>query len=126
MHVQTTATSVPVLDGSVLGELRTLGADVVAEIFDLFVSDVPHRLARLQHAIDDRSRDSVLHEAHGLKGSALALGAARFAGLCAAIERDAREGHLDQASARSSTLQMEFAEVRRAMKEMGLARDPRA
>lgn len=115
----------PVLDESVLSELQTLGADVVAEIFDLFVSDVPHRVARLQHAIDDRSRDGVLHEAHGLKGSALALGAARFAGLCAAIEHDAREGHLDQAAGRSSTLDVEFSEVRRAMRAMGLVRDAR-
>jgi hypothetical protein len=60
-----------------------------------------------------------------LKGSALALGAARFAGLCAAIEHDAREGQLDQAAARSSTLEMEFSEVRRAMKELGLVRDAR-
>jgi HPt (histidine-containing phosphotransfer) domain-containing protein len=123
--VHTTETSVPVLDESVLSELQTLGAELVAEIFDLFVSDVPHRVARLRHAIDDRSRDSVLHEAHGLKGSALALGAARFAGLCAAIEHDARDGQLDQAAARSSTLETEFSEVRRAMKEMGLVRDAR-
>ena len=40
-------TSVPVLDDSVLSELQILGADVVAEIFDLFVADVPSRLARL-------------------------------------------------------------------------------
>jgi HPt (histidine-containing phosphotransfer) domain-containing protein len=112
-------TSAPVLDESVLSELRTLGADVVAEIFELFVSDVPNRLAKLQQAIDDRSREGVLREAHGLKGSALGIGASRFAKLCAVIEHDAREGHLDQATHRASGLKAEFVEVRAALSELG-------
>jgi len=115
MH--TAETAVPVLDERVLSELRTLGADVVAEIFDLFVGDVPGRLVKLQRAIDDRSREAVLREAHGLKGSALGVGASRLAHLCAAIERDAREGQLDRAAARSPSLEGEFAEARRALRE---------
>lgn len=107
--------SVPVLDGSVLSELQTLGPDVVGEIFDLFVADVPNRLGKLRHAIDDRSLDLVLREAHGLKGSALGIGASRLASLCAAIEHDAREGHLDRATLRSSELEPEFVEVRTAL-----------
>jgi two-component system, sensor histidine kinase len=114
-------TSVPVLDESVLSELRTLGADVVAEIFALFVADVPSRLAKLQQAIDDRSREGVLREAHGLKGSALGIGASRFASLCAVIEHDAREGHLDQATLRASKLEGEFAEVRIVLRELGVS-----
>jgi HPt (histidine-containing phosphotransfer) domain-containing protein len=90
----------------------------VAEILDLFLTDVPTRLVRLQHAIDDRSLDLVLHEAHGLKGSALGVGASRLANLCAAIEHDAREGHLDRATARSSELEPQFAEVRTALDEV--------
>jgi histidine phosphotransfer protein HptB len=111
-------TSVPILDGSVLSELQTLGPDVVTEIFDLFLADVPSRLVKLQHAIDDRSLDLVLREAHGLKGSALGIGASRLANLCAAIEHDAREGHLDRASARSSELEPRFAEVRTALDDV--------
>ena len=113
-------TSVPVLDQSVLSELRTLGDDVVAEIFELFVADVPSRLATLQHAIDDRSREGVLREAHGLKGSALGIGASRFASLCAVIEHDARQGHLDQATHRASKLKEEFAELLVMLKEFGV------
>jgi histidine phosphotransfer protein HptB len=108
-------TSVPILDTGVLSELQTLGTDVVAEIFDLFLADIPPRLLKLQHAIDDGSLDLVLREAHGLKGSALGIGASRLANLCAAIEADAREGHLDRAAARSSELAPEFAEVRTAL-----------
>ena len=111
MHILETA----VLDESVLAELRTLGPDVVVEILDLFVVDVPSRLVKLQRAIDQRLPDDVLREAHSLKGSALAIGASRLALLCAAIERDAREGQLDQAVRRSSKLEAEFAEVRQAL-----------
>jgi histidine phosphotransfer protein HptB len=114
--VQPTETAFPVLDESVLSELQTLGADVVAEIFALFVTDVPTRLAKLQQAIDARSGDAILREAHGLKGSALAVGAARLANLCLAIEHDAREGQLDRAAARSVGLDAAFADVRYAMK----------
>jgi HPt (histidine-containing phosphotransfer) domain-containing protein len=111
-------TLVPILDGSVLSELQTLGPEVVAEIFDLFLADVPSRLVKLQHALDDRSLDLVLREAHGLKGSALGIGAARLASLCAAIEHDAREEHLDRAAARSSELEPEFAAVRTALDDV--------
>ena len=109
--------AVPVLDESMLSELQRLGPDVVAEIFDLFVGDVPNRLVTLQRAIEERSLDAILREAHGLKGSALGVGATRLAHLCAAIEGDAREGQLDRAAARSARLEGEFAEARRALRE---------
>jgi HPt (histidine-containing phosphotransfer) domain-containing protein len=110
--------SVPILDDGVLAELETLGPDLVAEIFDLFVADVPSRLVKLRHAIDNQTIDLVLREAHGLKGSALGVGASRLATLCAAIEHDAREGHLDRATMRSSELEPEFADVRTALDDV--------
>src|SRR5262245_7131018 len=126
VRLHTEETSIPVLDDRVLSELQTLGADVVAEICGLFVVDVPNRLGRLQQAVDTRSPDGVLREVHGLKGSALGVGASRLAVLCAAIEHDARDGHFDQAAARSAELEGEFARVRDAMKDKGVAGDAHA
>ena len=111
-------TSVPILEGSVWSELQTLGPDVVSEILDLFLADVPSRLVKLQHAVDSRSLDLVLREAHGLKGSALGIGASRLASLCAAIEHDVREGHLDRLAARLSDLEPEFVEVQTALNDV--------
>ena len=110
--------SVPVLDTVVLTELEVLGADMVGEIVGLFVADVPQRLAKLHDAIAEQSQDAILREAHGLKGSALAVGAARLAGLCAAIEHDARAGLLDRVVAQWPNLEPEFADVRRAFAEI--------
>jgi len=112
----TAESSVPVLDDRVLAELQTLGTDVLAEILDLFLVDVPARLTKLHDAVKTRSCDSVIREAHALKGSALGIGASRLAMLCAAIEHHAREGNIEQATARSSSLDREFAQVRDAMK----------
>jgi HPt (histidine-containing phosphotransfer) domain-containing protein len=111
-------TFVPILDDGVLSELQTLGPDLVAEIFDLFIADVPNRLVNLQRAIDDRALDVVLREAHGLKGSALGIGAARLANLCATIEHEARDGSVDRITARSLELEPEFAHVRTALDDV--------
>ena len=116
-HMQTAEGSVPVLDHAVLSELETLGADIVAEIVDLFLGDFPERLRKLQQAVNVRSKDAVLREAHGLKGSALAVGAARLASLCAAMECDARDGLLDRAAGQLFHLEPEFAKVRSALRE---------
>ena len=113
MHKVDTLT--PILDSAVLTELEMLGAEVVNEIVELFIADVPQRLTKLQHAIAARAGDAILREAHGLKGSALGIGAARLAELCAAIEHDARAGLLDQAVERSVGLESEFDQVRRAL-----------
>jgi HPt (histidine-containing phosphotransfer) domain-containing protein len=100
-------TLAPVLDSAVLTELDVLGAEVVNEIVELFVADVPQRLTKLQQAIAARAGDTILREAHGLKGSALG----------AAIEHDARAGLLDQTVERSVGLESEFDQVRRALTE---------
>jgi two-component system, sensor histidine kinase len=111
----TAQSSVPVLDDRVLDELQTLGPDVLAEIFALFLVDVPARLTKLHDGINARSCEAVLREAHALKGSALGIGASRLAMLCAAIEHHAREGNIEQATSRSSSLDGEFAQLRDAM-----------
>jgi HPt (histidine-containing phosphotransfer) domain-containing protein len=111
-----TAETVPVLDDSVIAELRQLGDEVVGEVVTVFLSDAPRRLGKLQHALIEQSRETVVREAHGLKGSALGVGAARLAQLCAAIEQGARAGRLPDLVSESAHLTTEFAEVERALK----------
>ena len=73
--------ALPVLDPSVLACLReACGDDMIAEIVDLFVVDVPQRWSTLTAAIASTSARHVSREAHGLKNSAVAVGAMRIRG----------------------------------------------
>jgi HPt (histidine-containing phosphotransfer) domain-containing protein len=114
MHTADRETA-PILDGVALGELERLGADVVSEIVQSFVLDVPQRLIKLRSEVAVQSSAGIVREIHALKGSALAVGATRLARLCAAIERDARAGFLDEAMARSSEIESVFEDVRGAL-----------
>jgi histidine phosphotransfer protein HptB len=109
------AACAPILDDVIWTELQILGDDVVCEIVELFVTDVPQRMSRIQHAISARSPEAILREAHGLKGSALGIGAARLAELCAAIERDTRDGRFDLVASRWTDLGPEFVQVCRTL-----------
>lgn len=108
----------PVLDAVALNKLQMLGAEVVGEIVQLFMLDVPDRLVKLRHAVAAQSSDTIMREAHALRGSALAVGAARLARLCAAIESDARAGLLDKAIDRSTELESAFEEVHEALRQV--------
>jgi HPt (histidine-containing phosphotransfer) domain-containing protein len=95
-----------------------LGADFVTEIVDLFVADVPPRLTRLRDAVTTRVADAIRREAHGLKGSALGVGAVRMADICEAIEHEGGAGIFEGVDARCADLEPAFNDVRNALKEM--------
>lgn len=108
----------PVLDTTVLTDLSSIDADIVTDLVQAFVSDVPVRIDTLRVGVEARSAAAILREAHGLKGSAFAVGAVRMAALCAAIEDDAHAGRFDEAAARWGCLGSEFVEVRQALEAM--------
>lgn len=109
------ALSTPVLDVTVLKELSSIDEGIVADLVHAFISDVPLRLAALRAAIAATSGNDILREAHGLKGGACAVGAARMAELCAVIEDDARAGRYADATMRAGRLQAEFEAVSMAL-----------
>jgi HPt (histidine-containing phosphotransfer) domain-containing protein len=110
-----------VLDPSVIAAIRSLGGpgepDVFAEVARLFLDDVPIHLTALSAAIAAGRSESVWQIAHRLRGSALELGAVRMAPLCAAIERAARAGSLDDAVTRADTLDREFGSLRLVLEQ---------
>jgi HPt (histidine-containing phosphotransfer) domain-containing protein len=106
----------PVLDPSVLDGLReACDDDMIAEIVGLFVADVPQRLSTLTAAIAATSAARVSREAHGLKNSAIAVGAMRMALICDAIEQAARAGCLTDAAGQCARLEHEFHGARQAL-----------
>jgi len=116
------ATKSSVLDVSVAAAIRALGGpgepDVFAEVARLFLADVPIHLLALCAAIAADEKESVRKIAHRLRGGALEIGAVRMAPVCAAIERAARAGSLEDAAARADSLGGEFALARQELEQV--------
>ncbi|MDA0136362.1 response regulator [Solirubrobacter deserti] len=80
------------------------GEDVVAEICDLFLSDIDPRMDELRRAAEDGDAESLRRGAHQLKGSASNIGAVAVSGAAAELERLAKAGELDAVQAPLSRL----------------------
>lgn len=85
-----------VIDESILDSYRVLQdegqPDVVTEFIDVFLEDLPTRVARLRMAVGSRNPAELKSAAHALKGSAASVGAVVVSGLCAQIEAIGRAG----------------------------------
>jgi CheY-like chemotaxis protein len=81
-----TVPSPPILDpAGLLGSTATLSPQH-REIVELFLEEMPHRLAALSAAATRGDRSQVARLAHTLAGSSSSLGAARLAHACARLE----------------------------------------
>lgn len=103
--------NVPVLDGSVLEELRQYSSgtqDLAEELITLFLNDSPAQLATLQQALRTGNRDAIERTSHRLKGSAGSIGARRFQQMCEAIETAARDGSQPPAEITESEITAEL------------------
>lgn len=79
-----------VLDDAVLGELReAVGAEVVSELIETFVADVPSQVSAIEAA---DSAESLGRAAHRLKGGSLSLGLIEVRELCVRLEEAGRGG----------------------------------
>jgi two-component system, sensor histidine kinase and response regulator len=113
----------PVLDLGVTNALRTLTPagepDVLAEVLNLFLAEVPPRLLRLRNAWAGANIQEVQRTAHSLKGSAGNIGARRLYAVCSELDEKARNGDLPGAGPLISAAGAEFdkveAEIRRLL-----------
>ena len=87
------------LDPKVIDSLRQLTpegeADVLAEILQLFLDEVPKKMLALQEAVNAGEAQEAARVAHSLKGSSGNIGAAAMMDLCRRIDDLARAGNLD-------------------------------
>jgi signal transduction histidine kinase/DNA-binding response OmpR family regulator/HPt (histidine-containing phosphotransfer) domain-containing protein len=109
-----TEPDVPVLDGSVIDGLRSLGGEegIVAELVGMFLEDTPPRLASLREAMQRGDARDVEDFAHALKGSASNMGAALLAEVCARLEAAGISGELADAKDLLPRAEAEFDRVR--------------
>jgi HPt (histidine-containing phosphotransfer) domain-containing protein len=112
----------PVLDAKVIASLEELeaasGAPLLAPLVSAFLGDAPGRLAALQEALTRGDRSALGQQAHGLKGSAAALGVTRVASLAGLLERDAAGADLGGLAAAAAELVEAVAQARPALRAL--------
>ena len=114
----------PALDPAVLDSLRQLTPpgepDVLAEVFQLFLADVPARIDRLRSAWQAGDAVTVQRAAHSLKGSAGNIGATQLSAVCSRLDELGRMGDLSALAPLVASLEAEYgrveAEISRLMK----------
>jgi two-component system sensor histidine kinase/response regulator len=109
------------LDRSLLARLRELQEegepDILSELIELFLTEVPPQLVALREAAEAGDAHSVEWIAHSLKGSCGNMGAIGMETLCQELEQMGRAKDLTAAPARISRLEREFGRVRAAFVE---------
>jgi two-component system, sensor histidine kinase and response regulator len=109
------------LDRSVLASLCELQEEgepnILDELIELFLTDVPPQLVDLWEAVEAGDACSVERIAHTLKGSTANMGAKRMEALCTELEQIGRSEDLVAAPALISPLKEEFGRVRTAFEE---------
>jgi len=112
----------PILDATVLENFRQLQEpgepDVVAQLIDLFLRELPDKLAAAQDALTNRDAARLAKAAHTLKGSSANIGARRAARVCLELEQLAKANRLDDAEQTFARLQQEYAYVRDALQRV--------
>jgi HPt (histidine-containing phosphotransfer) domain-containing protein len=88
---------------------------LIDELIDLFVSDLPGRLAAITQAVQSADARALMLHAHALRGGAANFGACRLDELCEKLEEIARLGVLGEAPAMLDGLEHASLEVRDAL-----------
>ena len=108
----------PIIDRSVLDELRTLGGpgdDLLGEVIGVFLAEGPGQVRRVNEALASRDAPAIQRAAHQLKGSALGVGAGQLAAAAAAVELAARAADVERAISAGAGLDAAFETARVAL-----------
>jgi HPt (histidine-containing phosphotransfer) domain-containing protein len=103
-----------------LREIMDVDPGMMPDLVSLFLHDSTARLQILSTACVRQDFKMAGAQAHSLKGSALQMGAARLASLCASLESSHSSGP-DECGPVLRAIGSEFALVRRAMEEYLIA-----
>ena len=88
-----------------IGELsKATGRNVFRDLVDTFLSDLSPRIKLLTTALESSNMSQLALVTHPLKSASAIVGAKRFSDICAAVERYARDGKMDQASSLTKEL----------------------
>ncbi len=86
----------PVIDRGALQQIEELDPEqdgsLLASIIDTYVENAEVLMLELSEAAEQEDLESAVRAAHSLKSSSANVGARRFSGLCATMEKGGREG----------------------------------
>ena len=108
----------PAIDPSAMDRLLEMtGGDVafLDELVDTYFEDAPLQLRAMREAAEAGAVDDLVRPAHSLKTNSANMGAEVLAGLCRALEAEARSGTMEDAIGRVAATEAEFAAVRTAL-----------
>jgi HPt (histidine-containing phosphotransfer) domain-containing protein len=108
----------PAVDAETVAGLRDLSPDdpnFLRELIDMFVQDVPTRLAEIEQALAKKDAVLLTRAAHTIKGSGSNFGAAGLAKISLAMEHQGRQADFAGAAAALPALKAEFALVATAL-----------
>jgi CheY-like chemotaxis protein len=112
----------PIVNPRVLENLRQLQEpgepDIIAQLIDLFLSELPTKLAAVQQAIEHRDATRLTKAAHTLKGSSANMGAQRAARVCLELEQLGKAGDLTGAVDLFARLEKELESAREALAQV--------
>ena len=106
----------PVLDPTVIDSLRQLTPpgepDVLKEVLQLFLDDVPGRINRLRLACETGNAMDLQRAAHSLKGSAGNIGANDMLAVCRRLDELGKSGDVSGGQGLVDSLDAEYARVK--------------
>jgi HPt (histidine-containing phosphotransfer) domain-containing protein len=104
-----------VLDQSVIASLRQLTPpgepDVLTEVLQMFLHEVPPRIDRLRNAWASGNIEELYRSAHSLKGSAGNVGAQRLYEVCKQLDDAGRSGDVANSAPLVEALGIEYGKV---------------
>lgn len=106
------------IDVQVIEELREDGGDLLSELVEMFIIEVPLQLDALEAALRKPDAGAARLAAHTLKGTASNFGAAQMRMLASSLEEKARNATLDGWPAICAELRAESARVRQALESL--------
>lgn len=106
------------IDRDNLAMLQELLGDKFSELISTYLNDSQPRLAALAVAFEKNDMTELCHQAHGLKGSSRNLGINPLADLCEEMERQARQGKVENAMQQIAAIEQEFAAVELILKDL--------
>ena len=121
--VDAALSAIPGLEGpvdlSVLASFEPLqeegGPDLICELIETLLRDMPQRLVELRKAADGRDGLALKRVAHALKGSSANFGARQMATLSEKLEQRIHDGAVEDASVILNQLSQEFERVRQVL-----------